>query len=160
MVYVALKRIEEKKPNWLSRMIGLRTYSPYSHIEVIVGDLACSSVFPKGVRITPAKGVLADGHWDIVPMPFVNGDLVLAWFREHEGAPYDTRSLVEILAGKPSSDPRAFNCAESVVSSVKHAGWLLWFDGARATPESVALAARALREGVESRPPSHQTQYT
>jgi hypothetical protein len=147
MITIALKKAEQKN-SWLSKFIGWRTYSPYSHVEVLVGDYACSSVFPDGVRIAPVNKVITNKHeWDFIPLPFVAEEPVLEWFKAHKGSPYDTRSLVEILAGKESSDPSAFNCAESVMSAIQAAGYLGWFDSKRAHPEAVALAARGLLEG-------------
>ena len=141
---------KDTQPNWIQKLIGWRTYSYFSHVEIWVDDMCYSSVFPRGVRGEKADVVFKNPRdWVVVDIDILNIDknTIKEWFEVRKGKPYDTRSLVEILGGKPSSDPEAFNCAESVLCSLQQAGILTWYDSSRATPEGLYLALKGLVEG-------------
>lgn len=146
---VLFKKAE--KPTWIQKLIGWRTYSAFSHVEIMIDEMCYSSVFPKGIRAEKAEKVYTKPwEWQVVDLEPLNlsDKAVKEWFERHENCPYDTRSLLEILEGKASSDANAFNCAESILSSLQHAGILEWYDSSRATPEGLYLALMGLLEGV------------
>lgn len=148
-----------KKPSWLQRIIMWRTFSPVSHVELVVHDeddryYGCSASLSEGVRIKPVE---PGDEWVREPVPLPPGkaeriiNTAVSWFaaRQKERAPYDVRSLIEFLRAKPSSDQNAYTCGESVIAALQSAGLWTFLDAASTTPKDLLLVARAWRDGVE-----------
>jgi len=48
-------KVIKKNSSWISKIIGLKTRSDYSHVEAIIGNKWISSVEGKGVHVKPLK---------------------------------------------------------------------------------------------------------
>jgi hypothetical protein len=109
------------KRNWLERIIAWRTIGPYSHVEAVLGPWAWSAVPGQGVRRIPLNE-LNPADFDKIRVSRLDERAVEDWFLEHEGETYDVVGLLELAAGKPSSDPRAWYCSECCCQAMKSGG--------------------------------------
>jgi hypothetical protein len=69
------------------------TGSQYSHCELVVGDWCySSSMMDKGVR---RKYIDTDsGHWDLIPLPFADGERIRDYFERTDHHRYGWLGLI------------------------------------------------------------------
>jgi hypothetical protein len=106
----------------------------FSHAELVFGEpneqgqsLCWSSTFlDKGVR-SKLQDISTD-EWVVVDLPtndFVE-DAALAWFRQHEGQPYDVRALLGFVFRRVPQTKKRWFCSESVAAALGfHQSWRL-----------------------------------
>lgn len=150
------------QPSWIQKIIRWRTNSDFSHVELVVGFngkfYGFSSDISKGVRVVELQ---PSDEWERVWLllpPRCRAhegcdkkpvEHVLTWFFERIGkAPYDLRALVEWFNARPSSDAKAYTCAESVCEAVQSAGLWPRLDARRVSPKDLWIAAETFSEGV------------
>jgi hypothetical protein len=110
--------------------ISAWTRSPYSHCELVFGDIevdgmalcASSSSRDGGVRFKWID--IYSGHWDIVNLRkhgFTDADEEYAktWFVEREGAGYDYLGLLFFLTSLRTERRQRWFCSEAVGAALK-----------------------------------------
>ena len=87
------------------------TKSPYSHCELVIGDVSMSSsVQDGGVR---AKRIKFDpAHWDFIELPWADGDHLLWHFGATAGEPYGWTDLLWRQIFNRPGDARGAFCSE------------------------------------------------
>ena len=118
--------------------IRLRTWSKYSHAELVIDGICySSSVRDGGVR---KKAINLDsGHWDVVEIDpnRVNMQYAMQFFNQHEGAEYDWMNIVRFIIPFVKQEENKFVCFEFVSRMLNHSGsyridaddlydWALW----------------------------------
>jgi hypothetical protein len=107
-----------------NRLVSWWTRGPYSHCELVVGELNAgalcwsSSYLDGGVRLKVIP--LDPAHWDIVPLHLTPGQeaAAAAWFRAHEGQPYDVRGLIGCVWQPFADDKAAWFCNEAIAAAL------------------------------------------
>jgi hypothetical protein len=92
------------------------TGSPYSHCELVI-DGACWTASSRDGGVRRKVINLQSGHWDVVP---ITGDVesALAWFRAHEGQPYDWAGVLRFGLPFLPQGRRQWFCSEAVAASL------------------------------------------
>lgn len=96
-VYLAMYN---NKKTLTDKLISFVSRGPYSHCEVIVGDMAFSASVRDGeqVRSKPVKDLhLDNGNWDVFPLFDINPlryEGFVYWFKNLEGIKYGFKTLV------------------------------------------------------------------
>lgn len=88
------------------------TRSPYSHCELVIGGLGySSSLMDGGVR---AKRIDWDsGNWDLIPVPWVRMEDVLAHYESTKGRSYSWLDLIRSqMFNTTANQPDADFCSE------------------------------------------------
>lgn len=110
MVYLALYKA---RGTLFNRLIRLWTRSPYSHCELVMPDGRWLSASGRdgGVR---AKRIELDlAHWDLIPLPWADAQLIEQVFAEHEDKGYDWLGLLgSQLVPLTIDNPRRMFCSE------------------------------------------------
>lgn len=109
MIQIALYKGQGEAGNALVRWWKR---SPYSHCElVIAGVCYSSSVKDKGVR---RKTIDLDPEkWDLIDLPWADGEQALAYFATTKGQPYSWASLIWAqVFGREYDEPKAAFCSE------------------------------------------------
>lgn len=111
-------------PTLMHNGIRLRSWSRYSHIELVhgwrgsVGNCWSSSDRDDGVR---AKDIdLGSGRWDVFLDPWAGPAeraAALSWFEEHEGAPYDFIGNLGFVLPFRTDSSGKFICSEAVAAA-------------------------------------------
>jgi len=101
------------KGTLFNRLIRLWTGSIYSHCEIVMPDgrWLSASAMDGGVR---AKRIdYKPEHWDLIPVPWANAQLIESVFDRHEGAGYDWAGifLSQLFSSGLHSENRMF-CSE------------------------------------------------
>lgn len=123
MIYVA--SYKSTQPGWqgiFNRGIRWLTKSPYSHTEVCIGHpfhgpVPCisSSGVDGGVRAKTMQ--LSPEKWDVLPMPWVTEQDVLAFLQKHQGSGYDYMGAGRFLLPFALRDhPIKWFCTEAVAA--------------------------------------------
>ena len=99
---------------WLDRGI-------YSHCELVfsAGVSASSSYIDGGVRFKIID--YRPGHWDFIEIPDPTGEIeqrARAWFREHNGEPYDLWGNVRFAIGFARDSTGKSFCSEAVMAAL------------------------------------------
>lgn len=103
--------------------IKLRTWSQYSHVELVIdGWCYSSSARDKGVR--RKKIDLQSGRWDVynINPDRVNLDYALAFFLRYEDSEYDWTNIVRYVLPFVKQEEEKFICFEFVGSMLNHSG--------------------------------------
>lgn len=110
LTYLALYKA---RGTLFNRLIRLWTRSPYSHCELVMPDGRWLSASGRdgGVR---AKRIELDlAHWDLIPLPWADAQLIERVFAEHEGKGYDWLGLLgSQLVPLTIDNPRRMFCSE------------------------------------------------
>ena len=87
------------------------TRSPYSHCEIVIGDMGyTSSLMDGGVR---AKRIqFAPEHWDFVELPWAHELKVKAFFAQTDSEPYGWPDLVLRQVLNRGGDSPGYFCSE------------------------------------------------
>ncbi|MFT3758441.1 hypothetical protein [Thauera sp.] len=87
------------------------TKSPYSHCELVIGEIwYSSSVRDGGVRAKRLEPNPA--HWDYIELPWADAEQVQWYFRSTQGEPYGWLDLIKRqVFNRPGNDFGAF-CSE------------------------------------------------
>lgn len=119
--------------------VCLRTWSRYSHCELVFGTLdatghaLCWSSSARDGGVRPKRVQLTSGRWDLVHLPWrgeADAVAALAWFREHEGMPYDWMGSAGFVLPWRSEDRGKAFCSEAVGAALGHAKpWRLHPEG-------------------------------
>lgn len=106
-------------PSGLLRTVGhyltrLRTWSKYSHAELLI-DGVCYSSSSRDGGIRSKVIDLNTGRWDLfeIKRP-VNPEAVKQWFAAHEEMKYDWRGIIRWAVPFISHHPRQWVCYEAV----------------------------------------------
>ena len=99
------------------RLICWWTHSPYSHCELVIGDVGySSSIRDGGVR---AKRIEFDpAHWDFIGLPWAHEFEVKAFFAQTAGAPYGWTDLVLRQVLNKGGDSPGYFCSEWVAAAL------------------------------------------
>jgi hypothetical protein len=108
--------------NWIGRMIALKTWLPYSHVEICVDDNRAIGARSGGVDYYPLR---IDKYLAVVMRPdssWLNLEDGLEWFNINaRGIPYDYWGLLRFYTfGNPSLD-KMF-CSEMATGFYRNAG--------------------------------------
>lgn len=87
------------------------TRSPYSHCEIVIGDVGyTSSLMDGGVR---AKRIDFDpAHWDFVALTWVDPTHVSAYYAQTAGEPYGWMDLLKRQVFNRPGNDRGWFCSE------------------------------------------------
>lgn len=127
-------------------VVCLRTFSPYSHIEIVMGSVGedglstcySSSGRDGGVRVKRID--LMSGHWDLLPWR-ADEAAVKAWFAQHEGAGYDYIGLLAFVLPWKTESVRKFFCSEALAAASGLTKPWVWTPGKLARHAKRQLAA-------------------
>lgn len=135
-------------PSWFQRLIQWRQMGPWSHVRMAVdcGARGWEMLEARegGVRQTfvprPPEDVA-----EIIRMRVSEWQLaqIRGWWAAHIGDPYDAVGLIEIAAGRSSSDKTAWFCSEACCAALKAAGIFAFADPGRVTPQELWAMACA-----------------
>ena len=106
----------------LGRIIAIKSWLPYSHVEIVIGHELNIGARPEGVNIYPLR--LADLACVMRPDPsMLNMEDGLKWFTTHaKGQRYDVFGLLRFFTiGKQSTD-KMF-CSEMATRFYRNAGF-------------------------------------
>lgn len=139
------------KGDWINAAIRWRTNGVYSHVEIAFeklpnGKYLCfsSSEREKGTRYKEID--LEDGKWDLVEMPeFVDVAKVKAFCDAENGKPYDFRAILRFALGIEMFANGIWFCSEFCCAAFQPQGLFTHMTPSRTSPESLAIAAKALR---------------
>lgn len=112
---------------WLGVLTKWWTAGPYSHCELVFGEpdvdglYTCwsSTFLDKGIR--EANLTLDPADWDILDLAHFGPEreaVALAWFKEHEGDPYDTLALLGFLFRPIKGMLNWYFCDEACLSAL------------------------------------------
>lgn len=130
------------KPNWIQKLIRWRQLGPFNHVAMLIDGLLWEAI-PRG--IVANKWVEREGV-EIVEVDNVSEPAVKQWWLDHLGQPYDAVGLVEIAAGKPASDNKAWFCSEACTAALQEAGLFKFINPSIVTPHLLWAMAMARRE--------------
>ena len=127
-----------------NRLVRWWTGGQYSHCELILGAAsglvpalcASASNLDHGVR---TKTIALDpARWDIFEVGG-DADRVAAWFKRHDGQPYDLLGLFGFVGRRQDGDPGKWFCSEACAAALGlHEPW-------RYCPNTLAAVLRGLR---------------
>lgn len=131
MVKLALYK---KAGTWINRVIRWRTQSAYSHCELVIGGRCYSS----SGRDDGVRGKLIninDGGWDVIELPWVDAQDVLAFYEQTQYDDYDYLGAILGRAGDVKLEDReAWFCSEWCAAAIGFSeAW-------RFTPATLAAA--------------------
>jgi uncharacterized protein YycO len=115
-------RFKKNHTSLTARVIQLWTWSPYSHVELQIGQRTYAAYSKTGV--TARRLVEYDSrYWDTVVLRNIDA-IRLTTFCENEiGAPYDWYGLVMVnLFGASREHPSAWYCSEFVAAALQDQG--------------------------------------
>ncbi len=96
-------------------LICLRTWSKYSHVELVMDGLCySSSSMDGGVR---AKTIdLNSGKWDLIQVNLTNDEAAKAkqWFIKNYGKNYDWLNILRFIFPWVKPNPNQYICSEAV----------------------------------------------
>lgn len=106
--------------NWIGRLIALKTWHNWSHVEMIVNDHKAIGARMEGVNYYPIN--LAHAGMVIQPPPSFNLQAALDWFDDKAcGQAYDLFGLFRFFTwGKPSLDKQF--CSELLTRAYRAGG--------------------------------------
>lgn len=110
--------------SFYDRAIKLWTAGPYSHVELLIDDVAFSSVPGIGTRYL-LHPVLASGDWDYVdiPMDRTEQSYVWNWCMTEMGCGYDWSGIFySQVLGLNRQDPAKWFCSEFCTAALNIAG--------------------------------------
>lgn len=142
-----------EKPNWFQRLIQWRQLGPWSHVRMAFdagarGWEICESR-EGGVRQWFSPKPPADVA-EAVELPVSEQQLaaIRGWWASHIGDGYDAVGLIELAAGRGSSDKSAWFCSEACTAALQAAGIFGFSDAARVTPQELWAMAQARKEAL------------
>ncbi len=102
--------------------VCVRTFSPYSHVEIVIGGVGpdglstcySSSGRDGGVRVKRID--LANGHWDMLPWR-ADEAAVTDWFAKHDSAGYDYVGLLTFVLPWKLGSARKYFCSEALAAA-------------------------------------------
>jgi len=108
------------RSRFFNRLVSWWSRGPYSHCELVTahlnsGALCWSSSFiDGGVRLKVIR--LDPEHWDLVDVPATEAQAAaaVAWFKAHEGRPYDVRGLLGLVWRPAEHDKDRWYCNEAI----------------------------------------------
>lgn len=86
--------------------------SPYSHCELVIGDVCySSSLMDGGVRAKPIA--LDPENWELIDLPWADPVAVISYFQQTRGQRYSWRSLLwSQVFNREYDEPRAAYCSD------------------------------------------------
>lgn len=98
-ITLAFKKIRKDIPisqNVYSRLIGWKTKSNYSHVEVIINNNWISSVETKGVHVKPLKPLKDEYEYVSLTVEVTEQQHLdnMTWIYKQDKKPYDTYGIV------------------------------------------------------------------
>ena len=139
---VTLVFFRAPNPNWIQKLIRWRQLGPFNHVGMIVNELLWEAV-PRGIRASkwePREGTV------LVPVQVADESAVREWWLDHAGQPYDAAGLLELAAGRPASDKKAWFCSEACTAALQAAGVFMFANPSIVTPQELWAMAMARRE--------------
>lgn len=104
-------------PGVFNRLGRRLNNGPYSHTELVIGDISWSSSYEDGcvrgkrIRYRPER-------WDFIEVPKVYEAGVLEWFAMHAGLPYDVWGNIRFFFGLARESTGAWFCSEANMASL------------------------------------------
>lgn len=120
--------------SWLIRLI---TWSDWSHVALVEGDMAIEATWPRVRRVPLAEIVATHAEHVLVDVPAWASADILAAARRQIGKPYDWTALFGILLHRDWQEQDAWFCSELVAWAFGQAGAPLFRPEAmhRVTPQ-------------------------
>lgn len=111
------------KGRWWDRLIGARTGSKYSHVELVLPDGTCWSASPREGCVRGKRIDLGDGKWDVVEVRLRRDSQISrmeGFCLAQQGARYDWPGVISVgLAPLPGVQvPRWWFCSEFVSAAL------------------------------------------
>jgi len=76
--------------NLLDMIIGLCSFSKYSHVEFVFSDGICGSSSKRDNGVRLKKIDLKSGHWDVFDLKIdISEESLRNWFEQNSGSKYD-----------------------------------------------------------------------
>ncbi len=126
MVMIRVAFYKASKGNWLDWIISKWTKGPYSHVELVIGDLWLSAS-PRETTVRYKKIEPDPKTWDFIP---INLDVahvkqIQDWASLEMGCGYDWKGIfLTQLINWNRQDPHRWFCSELVVAALQQAGML------------------------------------
>lgn len=103
------KSIRHHLSHWAIR---LRTWSKYSHAELVIdGVCYSSSIREGGVR---AKVINLGERWEVIDLPNTNSARALEWFNQHQNCGYDWLGVMRFMLPFVGHHKSRWFCFEAV----------------------------------------------
>ena len=125
-------------------LIRAVTWSAWSHVAILDGDMAIEAVWPH-VKVTPLAEVLArHSRYAVVDLPGADDAAILEAARSQVGKPYDLTALFGLLMHRDWQEEDRWFCSELVAWAFDKAGSPLFRRDAmhRVTPQHLWMVAR------------------
>lgn len=125
-------------------LIRAVTWSDWSHVALIDGDMAIEAVWPQ-VRVTQLADVLAKhSRYVVVELPDADDAAILDAARSQVGKPYDLTALFGLLMHRDWQEPDRWFCSELVAWAFEKSGSPLFRRDAmhRVTPQHLWMIAK------------------
>ncbi|GIU80162.1 MAG: hypothetical protein KatS3mg005_3400 [Bryobacteraceae bacterium] len=126
-IRLAFYRAEKGK--WWDKLIGVRTGSRYSHVELVLPEGTCWSASPREACVRGKRIDLGDGKWDVIQVrlrPDSHVGRMELFCRDQQGARYDWPGVISIgLSPLPGVQiPQWWFCSEFVAAALRAGGVL------------------------------------
>lgn len=103
------------------------TRSPYSHCEIVIGDMWYSSSIQDGCRVRAKQIEYDPDHWDLIPLPWANPQSIIDFFEQTDGQPYGWADLFIQQALRLHIDGHGWICSGWCATALDLSGGDDWF---------------------------------
>lgn len=127
-----------------SALIRVATWSPWSHVGLVVGDSVIDAAPGEGVRlISMAQLERESDHCKLVELPCRRPDVMALAASQQIGKPYDWSAIFGLTLHRDWSEPDKWFCAELVAWAFAEAGEPLFRHDviSRVTPQHLWMLA-------------------
>lgn len=118
-----IKLFYADNPGITSKLIRLFTWSEWSHVAIVDGDVIIEATGGKGVIATPLLQAQQDAKlWRLEEYPCLDADAIIAAARSQIGKPYDRTAILGILFSRDWQEDDSWFCSELVAYSFQKGG--------------------------------------
>jgi len=102
--------------------IRLLTWSQWSHVAVVDGDVVISAEFPRLKLMRLCELKRTHSTYAIVEFPCADPDAALAWAHSTVGLPYDWLALLGFIFRRDWHKPYKWFCVEHAITALEKGG--------------------------------------
>jgi uncharacterized protein YycO len=104
------------------KLIGLWTFGPYSHVEILFSDGVCFSSSPRdgGVRFKNIH--ILPERWTAIDMPTDQEENIKKWCEKKVGLRYDWWGILGFVLPFVRQERKAWYCSEICITALKKFG--------------------------------------
>ena len=101
------------------QLIALRTWGPYSHVELMFSDGMCFSSSPRDGGTRFKKIQIDPVHWTALDFPTDKEDCIRKWCEKQVGKPYDWLGILGLAIDAPIiDDNKIWYCSKVCTAAI------------------------------------------